>query len=181
MATSGNASASVPADRLRESIWRRKADLVYLLFFVIHVAVMLCVDLVSLYPASLTPQVLLRLRRFYNDTYQDKYFTDPTYWGVMFLVMEAVYHLPLSLWAIRALIQDHPLIPLHLLVWAVQTAVTTLTCLADLWSWPDRTVEQKKTLTSMYGPYALFAIVLGLDMLGRLKGRLLASSKAKAD
>ena len=47
---------------------------------------------------------------------------------------------------------DHPLVPLHLLVWAVQTAVTTLTCVADYTSW-DVSAEEKWSLGQLYLPY----------------------------
>lgn len=61
------------------------------------------VDLVSLYPPSCRPTVLLKLRQFYIDVYQDKLFMEPPLWGTAYIVMEAVYHLPLSIWVIRAL------------------------------------------------------------------------------
>lgn len=51
---------------------------------------------------------------------------------------------------------DHPLVPVHLLVWAVHSFVTTMTCLVDVWSWTDRTSEQKTAITGLYGPYVLF-------------------------
>ncbi|KAI5279898.1 hypothetical protein KEM54_003965, partial [Ascosphaera aggregata] len=62
------------------------------------------VDLVSLYPERLTPSVLLQLRQLYIETYQDKFFTEPALWGKIYIIMEATYHLPLSIWAIGALI-----------------------------------------------------------------------------
>jgi hypothetical protein len=48
------------------------------------------------------------------------------------------------------------MVPVHLLVWAVVTFITTFTCLLAVWEWDDRTDEQKWTLTMMYGPYAAF-------------------------
>lgn len=63
------------------------------------------VDLVSLYPEWLTPFFLINLRQFYSEKYQDKFFTEPALWGKAYVVMEAVYHLPLSIWAIKALIE----------------------------------------------------------------------------
>ncbi|KAI5298400.1 hypothetical protein KEM56_004095 [Ascosphaera pollenicola] len=97
---------------------------------------------------------------------------EPALWAKVYVVMEAVYHLPLSIWVIGALIKelsdfnehereltpqpDNAMVPVHLLVWAVQTTITTLTCLADVWGWTDRTFEQKRQLTALYGPYILF-------------------------
>jgi hypothetical protein len=48
------------------------------------------------------------------------------------------------------------MVPVHLLVWAVVTFITTFTCLLAVWEWDDRTEEQKWTLSMMYGPYAAF-------------------------
>jgi lipid-A-disaccharide synthase-like uncharacterized protein len=35
----------------------------------------------------------------------------------------------------------------------VQTFVTTLLCVVELWNWEDRTTEIKWALTGCYGPY----------------------------
>ena len=47
---------------------------------------------------------------------------------------------------------DEPLVPIHLLVYAVQTAVTTITCIADYLSWPISNAE-KFSLSQLYVPY----------------------------
>lgn len=50
---------------------------------------------------------------------------------------------------------DDPMVPVHILMWSVQTFVTTSTCLAEVWEWTDRTTEQKYNITSLYAPYIL--------------------------
>ncbi|PGG95095.1 hypothetical protein AJ79_10269 [Helicocarpus griseus UAMH5409] len=135
------------------------------------------VDITPLYPVSIKPAFLDQIRRFYIDTYQDKFFTEPTTWGRGYIIMEAAYHLPLSIWAVGAILRDEPIVPVHLLVFSMQTFITTLTCLLDVWGWTDRSVEQKTTLTYMYGPYAAFAALLGVDMFYRLKERVTKSKK----
>lgn len=47
------------------------------------------------------------------------------------------------------------MVPVHLLVWATQSFVTTVTCLVEAWSWVDRTTEQKRAITMLYGPYIM--------------------------
>src|ERR1700761_5452902 len=74
-------------------------------------------------------------------------------WFTAYMWMEALYHLPLSVWAIGALRRDDAKVPVHLLVYAVQTAVTTATCIADYLSWTTVTSEQKLTLGYLYVPY----------------------------
>lgn len=48
---------------------------------------------------------------------------------------------------------DDPMVPVHLLVFGVQSFVTSLPCLAEVWSWTDRTVVEKQNLTMLYSPY----------------------------
>jgi hypothetical protein len=45
------------------------------------------------------------------------------------------------------------LVPVHLLIFGVQAFVTSLTCLVEVWNWPDRSVAEKQQITSLYGPY----------------------------
>lgn len=49
---------------------------------------------------------------------------------------------------------DDPLVPVHLLIYAVQTAMTTLTCIVDYMSW-NVEVKVKMDLGALYGPYLL--------------------------
>ncbi|RLL92990.1 hypothetical protein CFD26_101444 [Aspergillus turcosus] len=74
--------------------------------------------------------------------------------------MELFYHAPLSLWAIPALIRDNPMVPVHLLAFGVQAFVTSLACLVQVWSWGDRTVAQKRSITMLYGPYVALGRIL---------------------
>ena len=48
--------------------------------------------------------------------------------------------------------------PVHLLIWAVQSFVTTLTSLLEVWDWTDRTIGQKRDITMLYGPYVAFGM-----------------------
>ncbi|PLN85029.1 putative integral membrane protein [Aspergillus taichungensis] len=160
------------------SIWSRKRDLIYLLFFVIHVPVIFLVDAAPLLPSFLQTDLSHQLRAFYIDTYHDKFFEDPApAWFSAFIFMEMVYHTPLSLWAIPALLRDNPLVPIHLLVFGVQSAVTSVACLVEVWSWTDRTTDQKTNITFLYAPYIALGGLMALDMIGRLQGRLLGKSK----
>jgi hypothetical protein len=45
-----------------------------------------------------------------------------------------------------------PMVPVHLLIYAVQTGVTTLTCVMDYVSW-DVPMKVKVDLGGLYGPY----------------------------
>lgn len=83
----------------------RKRDTAYVVWFVLHLAIMFCVDLVPLYPKSLQPAPLLQMRKWYISTYHDRFFINPPAWFTSYAWMEAFYHVPISIWAIYALIQ----------------------------------------------------------------------------
>ena len=48
------------------------------------------------------------LRCFYIETYHDQFFTYPPAWFTMYMWMELLYHTPLSVWAIGALLRGRP-------------------------------------------------------------------------
>lgn len=62
------------------------------------------VDLYPLYPPSLRPSVLTDIRMWYIATYKDRFFTEKQpAWFWMFTLMEAGWHVPISLTSIRPL------------------------------------------------------------------------------
>ncbi len=60
-----------------------------------------------------------------------------------------------------ARVLDHPKIPLVLSLYSFQTVLTTMTCIAEYFSWTDITFQEKLDLTTLYGPY----IVLGKSFI----------------
>ncbi|XP_077661337.1 EXPERA domain-containing protein [Aspergillus fumigatus Af293] len=168
----------MPSPTPSPSIWSRKRDLVYLIFFVIHIPTIFMVDAVPLLPTALQTDLAHQIRAFYVSSYNDKFFAEPPPpWFTAFIAMELFYHTPLSLWAIPALIRDNAMVPVHLLAFGVQAFVTSLACLVQVWSWEDRTVAQKRSITMLYGPYVALGAFMALDMVFRLRGRLLGKRK----
>ena len=134
----------------------RKLDTLYLIFFLTHLPIMLFFDLTPLYPAHLLPAPLLTLRTWYHSTYGDRFFSgSPPVWFPVFTWLELLLHLPLTLWAIPALVRDDPRTPLALLVFGLETTVTTVVCMAEMLSWGELTVVQRGVggLGGMYGGY----------------------------
>ncbi|KAI9841962.1 MAG: hypothetical protein M1837_000282 [Sclerophora amabilis] len=71
---------------------------------------MFLVDLTPLYPTGIKqPTFIAALRAFYIDAYQDRFFTDPPVWFVAYIWLEALYHVPLSIWAVGALVKGEML------------------------------------------------------------------------
>lgn len=69
------------------------------------------------------------------------------------MVLELIYHLPVCLWIIPAIIKDDSRVPLHLLVYACETAITTFTCIIEVTTWTMLSNEEKIQLGYLYGPY----------------------------
>jgi hypothetical protein len=93
-------------------------------------------------------------------------------WFRSLLFLELTYHLPLSLWAIPALLRSDPRVPLALLVFGVETCMSTLVCMAEMLSWEELSAEQRgvQGLGGMYGGYLALGIFMTLDCYARLDG-----------
>ncbi|KAH7382658.1 transmembrane protein 6/97 [Phaeosphaeria sp. MPI-PUGE-AT-0046c] len=154
------------------SIFQRKRDLMYLVFFIIHVPVMLAFDLSGFYPIQIKPLWMSSLREWYIATYGDRFFYNPPAWFSPLLFLELTYHLPLSLWAIPALLRSDPRVPLALLVFGLETSMSTLVCMAEMLSWDELSSAQKgvQGLGGMYGGYLGLGIFMTLDCYARLYG-----------
>lgn len=90
-----------------------------------------------------------------------------------YIWLELLYHLPLSIYAITALLRDDPKLPLHLLIYAVQTGLTTATCISEALSWDTLSAGEKLSLVGgLYTPYLLVSVFMGVDMWVRLSARM---------
>lgn len=67
---------------------------------------------------------------------------------------------------------DDPKVPLHLLVFGVETMITTATCIADYLSWPGYTNAQKVELGKLYVPYLALSVFMAVDMYQRLNASI---------
>ncbi|KAI0459485.1 transmembrane protein 6/97 [Xylaria acuta] len=172
-------------------------DRIYLVYFVIHILILFCVDLVPLYPSSLwvpgdSPlHFLFSLREYYIATYNDQFFLPPPAsipsFFPLYAFLELVFHLPVSLWAVRAFgagagSRLSGSAELLLLVYGVETALTTLTCMYDIFLWDPAvvTAAQKSVLLGgLYGGYLALAVLLTIDMYARVLKRLNAGDAVK--
>ncbi|EMD64759.1 hypothetical protein GGP41_002968 [Bipolaris sorokiniana] len=152
------------------TIFQRKKDLGYLVFFVIHLPVMLAFDLTGFYPLSIKPTWMTTVREWYVATYGDRFFYATPTWFSVVTFLELIYHLPVTLWAIPALLRNDPRVPLVLLVFALETSITTLVCVSEMLSWEELTPAQRglQGLGGMYGGYLVAGIFMMLDCYARL-------------
>lgn len=95
------------------------------------------------------------LREYYVAQHGDRFFYNPPAWFPVLTFLELVIHMPLTLWAIPALLRNDPRVPLALLVFGLECSVTTLVCLAEMLSWEELSADQRgmKGLGGMYGGY----------------------------
>ncbi|RAL58953.1 hypothetical protein DID88_009244 [Monilinia fructigena] len=149
------------------SIFTRKLDLLYLVYFSTHIPVMFLMDLQALYPPSLTPTFLTSIKNFYITTYNDQFFISPPIYFQLFIWLELLVHVPVSFWAIGGLLRDSPQTPLVLLPYSFEVFLTTLICIHEYLYWP-LSPRQKLDLTTLYGPYILLSTIMCIDMYKRL-------------
>ncbi|KEZ40551.1 hypothetical protein SAPIO_CDS8462 [Scedosporium apiospermum] len=174
--------------------WR---DSLYLAFFFISFASMFLVDLVHFIPHSLwvppsSPlHFLQQIRNFYTSTYHDLFLLtpwpqQPTFFR-LFTILELVYQLPAVAWILRRYFRDGregavagktggttPALELACLVYGVQCALTTLTCIYDCLEWEGElyTWEVKKELIfKLYMPWFLIPLGMSVDMYLRILNR----------
>ncbi|KAK1845966.1 integral membrane protein [Colletotrichum chrysophilum] len=172
--------------------WR---DSAYLVISGIQLTAMLMVDLVPLYPASLyaTPSSPLHflqlLRDFYIKTYNDPFFVmahdaQPS-WYTLFTYLEVFYQLPMTLWMVYRFSRGTGTtvsFELAVLVFCVECALTTLTCIFDVSYWdPNVYSEAQKNvfIFNLYGPWVVIPTLMGLDMCLRILNRANSADKTK--
>jgi hypothetical protein len=64
------------------------------------------VDLVRFYPEGAAPGFSLQIQDFYVDTFRDRFFSDEApAWFTSYLILEGVYHLPISAWMLNAILE----------------------------------------------------------------------------
>ncbi|KAI1874932.1 uncharacterized protein JN550_002361 [Neoarthrinium moseri] len=179
-------------------VQRHWLDNVYLVYFVLHIPILFFVDLVPFYPRAIwaTPDAPLSflgdLRVYYLETYKDQFFAPPPAplpsFFPFFAVLELVFHLPVSAWAVGALWPSSTKASLSgraellLLVYGLETVITTATCMWEAWLWDEALITLKEKavlLGGLYGAYFALAAVLSVDMYARLLRRLDAVDQRK--
>ncbi|KAH9852601.1 transmembrane protein 6/97 [Lenzites betulinus] len=126
---------------------QRPRDLVYFLFFAIHLPATFLIDLQALYPKEWVPSVISNLAKFYVEMSADPligsslgYFgqaqVDAYTWFRTLLVLEAFFQVPVFVLGLRGLWKGSRSIYVLLLIYASSAATTTLPCLSVILSTP---------------------------------------------
>ena len=85
----------------------------------------LVVDLYAIYPPHLQLPFMTSLRTYYISTYKDQFSISPPAWFTTYMWMEALYHLPLSVWAIGGLVRGKSLLLFLPLLFPTSTSSQT--------------------------------------------------------
>ncbi|EXF75047.1 hypothetical protein CFIO01_12475 [Colletotrichum fioriniae PJ7] len=153
------------------------------------------VDLVPFYPSALyaapsSPLHFLQvLRDFYISTYNDPFFTasheNLPSWFKLFTYIEIVYQLPMAAWMVYRFSRSTGTTPgfeLAVLVFCVECALTTLTCIYDVFHWDPAVYSQAQKnvfVFNLYGPWVVIPALMGLDMWLRILKRVNAADGTK--
>jgi len=167
----------------------RPMDLVYFIFFVMHIPITLLLDLQYLYPASLAPAPLRKLLLYYVGMSNDPLvgglagvFGNNAHldWFKSFICVEAFFQLPVFFLGARALYKGSRKIYVLLIIYGASTATTTLPCLYTTLTTPQTsahtithgivsvTFEQRILLLSGYVPFLVLPLIMTFDMAARL-------------
>ncbi|KAI6038629.1 transmembrane protein 6/97 [Pisolithus marmoratus] len=183
----------------RSPLSSRPLDLLYFLFFLIHIPATLLLDCQALYPESAVPTSIKALPRIYLDVSADPLIAgvfghapgDFT-WFKMFLYLEAFFQLPIFVLGAVKLWQDSPSIYPLLVIYGASTATTVLPCLTVLLLTPITSPEtiaagihsvtsfQRILLLSSYIPFLLIPLLIAVDMAFRLSKLVKAGEAVKA-
>ncbi|KAJ0115475.1 integral membrane protein [Diaporthe amygdali] len=172
---------------------KNKRDKVWLTWFIIQIVIIFLIDAVQFYPPQLykTPEsplyFLQQIKDFYVATYNDPLVqpeTEPN-WMHMVSVVEIGFQLPVALyaaWKLSGKKGTSGPFELLLLVYAFETAFSTLLCINDVFYWDPAVYsrEQKNVfLFQLYGAWLVIPAVMFVDMYWRLYSRLSVTDTIK--
>jgi hypothetical protein len=181
-------------------------DLVYFIFFLIHIPSTLLVDCQTIWPKGLFPKFLQDIPFWYVGMSGDPLVGrvmgilgdgSDLAWFNSFLYLEALFQLPVFVLGANGLWRDSRGIYGLLALYGASTATTTLACIAMIIDVPTTsaatlaqkvisiTSEQRVLLLFSYVPFFIIPLCIGVDMAFRLHKlasvgiRALESSKEK--
>eukprot|EP00606_Chrysophyceae_sp_TOSAG23-5_P001315 GSChrysophyteH2.ASY1.ANO1.1591.1 assembled CDS len=134
---------------------------VYLIYFVSHIPITLCLDLQGVLPRVLYPEPIADFFDWYAGEFDDHLMRrgSTPLWLQSFLVCEGLLQLPFFFVATRALLQRQcsERVRVMFIVYGAHVATTVVPILADLLA------AEKPVLAAIYCPY--FFVPLSLAML----------------
>ncbi|KAK3938324.1 hypothetical protein QBC46DRAFT_355966 [Diplogelasinospora grovesii] len=170
-------------------------DYVWLVWFLIQIPVIFLVDATHFYPKWLyaSPESPLHFMQLIKDNYISTY-NDPiaqwtaetatqhSSWIPLFLSIEMLFSAPIVLYAVYRLGVKRAgttgANELLFLVYAFETAFTTLVCIHDVLYWDDAVynIDLKRTFVfNLFGPWFVIPAIMFVDMCSRILSRINAA------
>lgn len=91
-----------------KGLLQRPLDLLFFIYFAVHIPTTLLVDLQAFYPSSWVPDALKQCLEWYVATYKDPFMgsTTPVYWFNSFIACELVAQLPVFILSCYGLLKS---------------------------------------------------------------------------
>ncbi|KAL2054610.1 hypothetical protein ABVK25_004913 [Lepraria finkii] len=159
-----------------QPIWSRKTDMFYIVFLFLMIFLALALDFVPFFPVN-SPPWATTLYTYYRTNCNDPLYAKDQPFFRLYIVIEAVYSVPTCIWAIRGLIQDDKMIPVHLLVFATHLVTSTAVCFVEVLGAKDWPREDVNKNLPGYVIFFAVAIVLWADMFSRVKMLVIGKTK----
>ncbi|EJD07293.1 uncharacterized protein FOMMEDRAFT_100463 [Fomitiporia mediterranea MF3/22] len=181
--------------RVRLPLKSRPMDIIYFIFFLIHIPATILIDLQVLYPAEFVPKAIAELPKWYLQQYADPIIAGvfdlngpPALWVWLksFMVLEAVFQLPVFFIGLYALWTDSFVTYPLFLIYSASATTSTLPCISTLLRTPISstpvppvlldpsnltiTPEQRINLLASYLPFFVIQLVMCVDMSLRVAG-----------
>ncbi|KAM6549056.1 hypothetical protein CsatB_020732 [Cannabis sativa] len=125
------------------------------------------IDSQTIFPASLFPEVLINLKKWYAHEYGDYLFTEKPHFFVGLVWLQLLFQWPLSLLNMYAILASKSWFPTTSLIYGVSILTSTVAILSEM----VRSGKASDKLLMMYWPFFGFAI------LATLRGLLPHSGK----
>ncbi|KAF3939599.1 hypothetical protein ABW19_dt0202080 [Dactylella cylindrospora] len=166
---------------MAKPISQRPKDLFYRSLFSLMFVISLVVDCSPLYPEWLRPSFVDDMHEMQFERFKDPFFNPSIHrpWFDSFLILELFVLVPFNGWLLYAWTVDHPLVPLNMILYAYHLAITTIPCLAEIFSDKSLSPAELGALFGMYGPFVILPVYMVYDAYGRISEKLLAARKAE--
>ncbi|KAM4795303.1 sigma intracellular receptor 2 [Rhinophrynus dorsalis] len=152
----------------------RLLEWIFFFYFFSHIPITLLVDLQAILPASLYPQGLLDLMKWYTVTFKDHLMMNPPAWFLSFVYCEGILQLPFFPVATYAFYKGGcKWIRIPAIVYSAHVATTVIAIIVHVLfgDFPKSDLieplsqKDRLTLVSIYAPYLVVPLLLLLTML----------------
>jgi len=139
---------------------RRPLDLLFVVYFIIHLPITLGIDLQILTGPSYHPSFLVDMLRNWGRDYDDVLSVTRPMFYQAFVAFELIFHVPFFIVASWAFIVGAEWIRPWCLVYGVQVATTLLSIMPESWVQSSAKIETKLALQAVLSIWLLIPLLL---------------------